>query len=63
MNERQWELYRLSVVETWSESPYKRAVSAAIEHKLMILGQVTAAREDVKRDASAVNSWSRHAVA
>ena len=43
MNERQWELYRLSVVETWSESPYKRAVSAAIEHKLMILGQHTAA--------------------
>jgi hypothetical protein len=43
MNERQWELYRLSVVETWSESPYKRAVSAAIQHKLMILGQHTAA--------------------
>jgi hypothetical protein len=39
MNERQWELYRLSVVETWSESPYKRAVSAAIRHKLMILGR------------------------
>jgi hypothetical protein len=43
MNERQWELYRLSVVETWSESPYKRAVSAAIEHKLMILGRHTGA--------------------
>ena len=42
MNERHWELYRLSVVETWSESPYKRAVSAAIEHKLMILGRHTA---------------------
>ena len=41
MNERQWELYRLSVVERWSESPYKRAVSAAIEHKLMVLGQHT----------------------
>jgi hypothetical protein len=38
MNERQWELYRLSVVETWAESPYKRAVSAAIEHKLIVLG-------------------------
>jgi hypothetical protein len=46
MNERQWELYRLSVVETWSESPYKRAVSAAIKHKLMILGQHTAAGVD-----------------
>jgi hypothetical protein len=43
MNERQWELYRLSVVETWSESPYKRAVSAAIEHKLMVLEHDTAA--------------------
>jgi hypothetical protein len=38
MNERQWELYRLSVVETRAESPYKRAVSAAIEHKLTVLG-------------------------
>src|SRR5712691_3596965 len=46
MNERQWELYRLSVVETWSESPYKKAVSAAIEHKLMILGQPKNARVD-----------------
>jgi hypothetical protein len=42
MNELQWELYRLSVVETWAESPYKRAVSAAIEYKLMILGRHTA---------------------
>jgi hypothetical protein len=47
MNERQWELYRLSVVETWSESPYKRAVSAAIEHKLMVLAQNgTRSRQD-----------------
>jgi hypothetical protein len=43
MNERQWELYRLSVVQTWSESPYKSAVSAAIEHKLKILGRNAAA--------------------
>jgi len=43
MNEHQWELYRLSVVETWAESPYKRAVSAAIEHKLIVLGQGKAA--------------------
>ena len=63
MNERQWELYRLSVVETWSESPYKRAVSAAIEHKLMILGQHTAAREEAQKDASAVDSRARQAVA
>jgi hypothetical protein len=46
MNQRQWELYRLSVVETWAESPYKTAVSAAIEHKLMILEQPTNAGVD-----------------
>jgi hypothetical protein len=34
MSERQWERYRLSVVEEWPESPFKRAVVAAIEHKL-----------------------------
>jgi hypothetical protein len=43
MNERQWELFRLSVVETWAESPYKKAVYAAIQHKLMILEQDTGA--------------------
>jgi hypothetical protein len=62
MNERQWELYRLSVVEKWAESPYKRAVSAAIEHKLMVLGQHTAARE-AKRDACVLNSRARYVVA
>jgi hypothetical protein len=43
MNERQWELFRLSVVEKWVESPYKKAVYAAIQHKLMILEQDPAA--------------------
>jgi hypothetical protein len=43
MNERQWELFRLSVVETWAESAYKKAVYAAIQHKLMILERDTAA--------------------
>jgi len=37
MTEQQWELYRLSVVEEWPESPYKEAVIEAIKHKLMIL--------------------------
>jgi hypothetical protein len=37
MTERQWELYRLSVVEEWQESPHKAAVIGAIKHKLMIL--------------------------
>jgi hypothetical protein len=61
MNERQWELYRLSVVEKWSDSPYKRAVSVAIEHKLMILGQHPAALE-AKNDASTVDSRTRYAI-
>jgi hypothetical protein len=34
MTERQWELYRLSVVETWPDSPYKTATIDAIQHKL-----------------------------
>ena len=37
MTEQQWELYRLTVVEEWPESPYKAAVIGAIKHKLMIL--------------------------
>jgi hypothetical protein len=37
MTELQWELYRLSVVEEWPESPHKAAVIGAIKHKLMIL--------------------------
>jgi hypothetical protein len=59
MNERQWELYRLTAVEEWPESPYKRAVSAAIEHKLMILDRDSAAREKAKREPSAVDVRSR----
>ena len=39
MTEREWELYRLSVVEEWQESPHKAAVVEAIKHKLMILAQ------------------------
>jgi hypothetical protein len=37
MTEQQWELYRLSVVEEWPESPRKTAVIGAIKYKLMIL--------------------------
>lgn len=37
MTERQWELYRLSVVDEWQESPHKAAVIGAIKHNLMIL--------------------------
>ena len=39
MTERQWELYRLSVVDEWPESPHKAAVIGAIRHKLMILAR------------------------
>ena len=62
MNERQWELYRLSVVERWAESPYKRAVSAAIEHKLMVLGQHKVGR-DAKADPCALNGRTKYVVA
>jgi len=43
MNERQWELFRLSVEEKWVESPYKKAVCGAIQRKLISLEQDTAA--------------------
>jgi hypothetical protein len=61
MNERQWELYRLSMVERWAQSPYKRAVMAAIQHKLMVLKQDDKTRERAKRQASAVEA-ERHAL-
>ena len=47
MTERQWELYRLSVVEEWQESPHKAAVLEAIKHKLMILALQEKASIDV----------------
>jgi hypothetical protein len=53
MNERQWELYRLSVVERWVESLHQMAIVAAIEHKLMVL-ENTQPREQA-RGAGAVN--------
>ena len=40
--ERQWELYRLSVVERMPDSEYKTAVLAAIAHKLMRLDSIEA---------------------
>ena len=35
MNERQWELYRLSVAETWPDSPYKAATIAGAAIQLL----------------------------
>lgn len=57
MTERQWELYRLSVVVDWPESPRKEAVIEAIRHKLMILALQERASNDlparVRVDAAA----------
>ncbi len=39
MTERDWELYRLSVVEQLPEGPYKDAVIGGIKHKLSLLDQ------------------------
>ena len=47
MTERQWEFYRLSVVEKWPESPYKAAVIGAIKHKLMFLALQEKASTDL----------------
>ena len=54
MNERQWEFYRLSVIEMWPESPVKHAFLSAIRHKLRILEsfESTASMEDVARTAA-----------
>jgi hypothetical protein len=40
--ERQWELYRLSVAERMPDSEYKTAVLAGIAHKLMRLDSIEA---------------------
>jgi hypothetical protein len=40
--ERQWELYRRSVVERMPDSDYKTAVIAGIDHALMRLDSIEA---------------------
>jgi hypothetical protein len=47
MTERQWELYRLSVVEKWPDSPYKAATIAGIRHKLAAIEVAEAPRNDI----------------
>jgi hypothetical protein len=42
MTERQWELYRLSVVKRMPDSEYKTAVLAGIAHKLRMLDRIEA---------------------
>jgi hypothetical protein len=48
MTEHQWELYRLSVVETWPDSPYKAATIAGIQHKLAAIEYAEAPRSDTR---------------
>jgi hypothetical protein len=48
MTERQWELYRLSVVDQWPESAHKAAVIAAIKHKLITLARQEKASIDLQ---------------
>jgi len=47
--ERQWELYRRSVIERMPDSDYKTAVLAAIEHRLMMLDRREAASREYRR--------------
>ena len=42
MTERQWELYRRSVVERMPDSDYKTAVLAGIAHRLTTLDSLEA---------------------
>jgi hypothetical protein len=44
MDERGWELYRLSVLQLMSDCPLKEALIRAAEHKLEILAQQEDAR-------------------
>jgi len=56
MNERQFELYRLSVGEQMPNSPYKAAVINAINHKLMMLDQEDADSSDMVGTANQSSS-------
>jgi hypothetical protein len=51
MTERQWELYRLSVVEQMPESAYKKAVIDAIQHRLKMLEMQESVTGTVKSGA------------
>ena len=52
MTERQWELYRLSVVEKMPESDYKTAVLAGIAHKLTMLDRMETLQFPTIEDAA-----------
>jgi hypothetical protein len=50
MTEHQWELYRLSVVETWPDSPYKAATIAGIQHRLAAIEHAEALSHAISGD-------------
>jgi hypothetical protein len=60
MTERQWEFYRLNVVEEWPDSPRKATVIAAIKHKLMTLARQEKASIDLQD--SPTSTPQRHKV-
>jgi len=53
MTERQGELYRLGVVETWPDSTYKAATIAGIQHKLALIEDAEAPRDGF------IGNWKR----
>jgi hypothetical protein len=55
MTERQWELYRRSVVERMPDSDYKTAVLAGIAHKLMMLDRIEASSGHQRRRSDALH--------
>ncbi|MGD1093374.1 MAG: hypothetical protein ABSB35_15465 [Bryobacteraceae bacterium] len=62
MNERQWELYRWSVVESMPDSPYKAAVLEGIKHRLLMLDLEEASRVaiDLPQPAAAKHARAGH---
>jgi hypothetical protein len=56
MTERQWELYRRSVVERMPDSDYKTAVLAGIAYRLTMLDRLEAAQSSFRQsqDSSGV---------
>jgi hypothetical protein len=58
MTERDWELYRLRVVEQQPESPHKESVIAGIKHKLRLLDQSRSLLKKTKRKRQTALSTS-----
>jgi hypothetical protein len=52
MKERDWELYRLSVVERQPESTHKDSVIAGIKHKLKLLDHARALNDTKVRSGN-----------